>query len=95
MTSSKISGFSEFQTQAFIEGFDEVMERVWSPETLVPTHSHPFSLKAWVVQGEMWLTIGDRTQHLVSGNTFELGRNELHAERYGSSGATYWVARRN
>jgi len=95
MTSSKIPGFSEFQTQAFIDGFDEVLERVWPPEALVPTHSHPFSLKARVVQGEMWLTIGDQTQHLVSGNTFELSQNEPHAERYGSSGATYWVARRN
>lgn len=88
-------GFLEFKNQALAEGFDEVLERVWPPDALVPVHTHPFSLRALVVQGEMWLTIGDRTQHLVPGKAFELGFNEPHAERYGVNGATYWVARRN
>lgn len=88
-------GFSEFQNQALADGFDEVLERVWSPDVVVPTHTHPFSVRALVVQGEMWLTIGAHTQHLVPGKSFELGCNEQHAERYGETGATYWVARRN
>jgi len=72
-----------------------VLERVWPPDALVPVHTHPFSLRALVVQGEMWLTIGDQTQHLVPGKIFELGFKEPHAERYGANGTTYWVARRN
>jgi quercetin dioxygenase-like cupin family protein len=46
------------------------------------------------VQGEMWLTVGEGTRHLRAGDTFELDRELPHAERYGSAGATYWVARR-
>ena len=90
-----IPSFAEFQKQALADGFDEVLERVWSANAVVPSHPHPFSVKALVVQGEMWLTIGDQTQHLIAGHTFELGCEEQHAERYGANGATYWAARRN
>ena len=62
---------------------------------MLETHRHPFAAKALVVQGEMWLTVGDRTRHLRPGDTFELEPDVPHTERYGSEGATYWVARRN
>jgi len=48
-----------------------------------------------VTQGEMWLTCDGETRHLLPGDTFALSRGQQHAERYGSEGATYWVARRN
>jgi quercetin dioxygenase-like cupin family protein len=48
-----------------------------------------------VVQGEMWLSVGEHTQHLLPGDTFRLERDVPHAERYGHEGATYWAARRN
>ena len=47
-----------------------------------------------VVRGEMWLTVGGSTRHLLPGGTFELSVDVPHAERYGPEGATYWVARR-
>lgn len=87
--------FSLFQAQALAEGFDEVLEREWAPGTVLETHTHPFSVKALVVHGEMWLTVGDQTRHLFAGEPFTLERDVPHAERYGSQGATYWVARRN
>ena len=59
----------------------------WEPEA--------FSVQALVVQGEMWLTVGERVQHLKTGDRFELNAEVPHAERYGAEGATYWVARRN
>ena len=61
---------------------------------MLDTHTHPFSVKAMVVQGEMWLTVGESTRHLLPGGTFELSSDVPHAERYGPEGATYWVARR-
>jgi hypothetical protein len=42
----------------------------------------------------MWLTVGEHTEHLVPGSTFELEPQILHAERYGAGGTTYWVGRR-
>ena len=86
--------FADFETDAKAKGFAEVLERKWAPDTVVQTHSHPFDANAVVVQGEMWLTVGDDTQHLLVGDTFELSSNTPHAERYGKDGATYWVGRR-
>ena len=87
--------FQAFQAQARGEGFDEVLSREWAPGVVLDTHTHPFAVKALVVAGEMWLTVGDDTRHLLPGDRFELDREVPHAERYGAAGATYWVARRN
>ncbi len=83
-----------FEASARAEGFDDVVERQWAARTIVDTHTHPFALRARVVQGEMWLTVGTEVRHLQPGDTFALDRDVLHAERYGEEGATYWVARR-
>ena len=87
--------FAEFETQARSAGFDEALERSYPAGKVVDTHTHPFSVDAIVVRGEMWLTQGEQTRHLQPGDRFELSLEEPHAERYGDAGATYWVARRN
>lgn len=87
--------FEAFKQQALDAGADEVLERAWDAHTELKTHSHPFDAKALVAQGEMWLTTGDKIQHLTPGCTFELASGTLHSERYGPQGATYWVARTN
>ena len=87
--------FVDFATRARAEGFDEVLERSWPADTRLDTHTHRFALKARVVSGEMWLSVGDQTLHLQAGDDFALDSEVPHAERYGAQGATYWVARRN
>lgn len=88
------TSFTQFETSAKAQGFDEALERRWEPLTVLDTHSHPFAAKATVVQGEMWLTVNGETQHLLPGDGFELAQGVPHSERYGTDGATYWVARR-
>jgi len=87
--------FSEFEATARREGYDEVVARDWPADAVVATHEHPFAVKALVVAGEMWLSEGDTTRHLVPGDRFELAAAAPHAERYGAAGATYWAARRH
>jgi mannose-6-phosphate isomerase-like protein (cupin superfamily) len=87
--------FENFAAEQRAAGCDEVVERRWQPDTVIATHTHSFAATALVVQGEMWLTVGERTQHLKPGDGFELEPEVPHAERYGPEGATYWVARRN
>lgn len=87
--------YDAFVTAARAEGFDEVLERHWGTDTTLDTHSHAYAVRALVVQGEMWLTVGDLRRHLLPGDTFELEADMPHAEHYGSEGATYWVARRH
>lgn len=89
------SRFDAFKAQALARGFDEVVERRWAPHTVLDTHTHPFAADAVVTEGEMWLTVNGETRHLQPGDTFALERDVPHGERYGASGATYWVARRN
>lgn len=87
--------FDQFRERALAQGFDEVLERVWAPGTVLEEHTHPFDANAVVVQGEMWLIEGAQARCLHAGDTFELARGTPHAERYGPEGATYWVARRH
>ena len=87
--------FESFAAEHPAAGCDEVVERRWNPDTVIDTHTHSFTANALVVQGEMWLTVGERTQHLKPGDRFEVAAGTPHAERYGPEGATYWVARRN
>jgi quercetin dioxygenase-like cupin family protein len=85
----------EFRARSRDRGFDEVVERTWDADVEVQSHTHPFSVEALVVAGEMWLTVDAQTRHLRSGDTFTLDRDVPHTERYGPAGATYWAARRN
>lgn len=88
-----LPSFEEFEKAAKAKGAKEAIERVWDADSSVPTHTHPFSADALVVQGEMWLTVGDETRHLRPRDTFRLDAGTPHAERYGSEGATLWVGR--
>jgi hypothetical protein len=87
--------FAGFKDAALAEGFDEVLERRWDAHEVLEPHRHPFDVRGLMVQGELWLTRGEDTQHLQPGDRFEIPCNELHAERYGSEGAIFWVARRH
>jgi mannose-6-phosphate isomerase-like protein (cupin superfamily) len=87
--------FEDYKAARLQEGFDEVAERVWPAEVVADVHTHPFSVRARVVQGDMWLTARGETRHLRVGDSFELDTEEPHAERYGASGATYWAARKH
>lgn len=87
--------FESFKKQSLEAGFNEVLERTWAADTVVPTHTHPFSVQAIVTQGEMWLTCRGETRQLTAGGTFEMQHGEPHAERYGAEGATFWVARKH
>ena len=85
--------FSEFEAAERARGCSEVIARSWEPDVVQDTHTHPFHARALVVQGEMWLTVDGEIRHLKPGDRFELPAHKPHAERYGSQGATYWVAR--
>lgn len=95
MPASPLPSFAAFAAGRRNEGFDEVLERQWPADAVVDWHTHPFAVKALLVEGEMWLTVGTETRHLQPGDEFALERDVPHAERYGTEGTTYWVARRN
>jgi hypothetical protein len=87
--------FEQFQQSALADGFDAVLQRDWAPDTVLNTHTHPFAVRAVVVDGQMWLSVDGVERELTVGDTFVLDANVPHAERYGPAGASYWVARKN
>lgn len=89
-----LPSFDDFRRDALARGFDEVLERVWQPGTVLDTHTHPFDADALVVQGEMWLGENGIERRLLPGDTFVLQAGTAHSERYGTQGAVYWVARK-
>ncbi|MEY2689796.1 MAG: hypothetical protein RL375_3995 [Pseudomonadota bacterium] len=91
---AQIPSYRAFEDQAQALGYDEVVDRVWAPDTVVEEHTHPFAAKAVLVEGEMWLSVGGDTRHLQAGDGFELAALVPHRERYGPQGARYWVARK-
>jgi len=87
--------FEAFRARKLAEGYDEVLERVWEPNFSNELHVHPFDTDATVARGEFWLTIHDQTKHLKMGDSFQVLRDVVHSERYGSEGAVFWAARKN
>ncbi len=88
-----LPSFEEYKLNHLAKGCTEVVVRDWAPNLVIEEHSHPFTADALLVKGEMWLTVGEQIQHLRVGQTFHLKANTPHHEKYGSLGATYWVAR--
>lgn len=96
MDNGTLSGstYDAFRAHPLLQGADDVLQRHWAPDQVVPEHAHPFDADAVVSAGEMWLTRGGVTEHLKPGDTFQVPAGTLHSERYGPQGASYWVARR-
>lgn len=92
---SHILTFEQFQALMVAAGYDAAVERHWEPNTVLEAHSHPFDAAALVVQGHMGLACGQAAeQTLGPGDVFAVPAGQVHTERYGPEGATYWVARR-
>ncbi len=89
-----IATFAEFETLALARGFDAVLVREWAPNTTIETHTHPFSVWAQVVRGDLVLSCGEQKKHLKTNDQFELDAEVPHTEVYGAEGATFWVARK-
>jgi quercetin dioxygenase-like cupin family protein len=85
--------FEDFKEQKLAEGCQEVLERVWEPNSVVETHTHNFTADALVVKGSFQLTVNGHTRNLVPGSTFYIPVGVEHSEVYGPEGATWWVGR--
>ena len=76
------------------DGFDEIIQREWAPMLELEKHVHPFDARVQVAAGQVTLTLADSVQTYEAGDSFYIARGTEHAEQYGASGATFWVARK-
>ena len=85
--------FEDFRDEKLEQGYKEVLERRWKPNTENEMHQHEFTADAIVIEGEFWLTVEGKTQHLQSGDSFQVPALVMHKEKYGPEGCVFWVAR--
>ncbi len=72
---------SEFEAEAHPAGFEEVLDPIWAPLTLLGTQAHPFAAQARVVAGEMRLTQGGSNLHLPNADCLLSRRDDLLLDR--------------
>ena len=82
-----------FEAELKRDGYD-VMTNTTPGVKVNPEHSHPFDVRAMVVQGAITITSGSEAKTYKPGDSWDLPRGCLHAESYGSEGAVVLVGKK-
>ncbi|HZQ00278.1 MAG TPA: cupin domain-containing protein [Reyranella sp.] len=82
-----------FEAELKRDGYD-VMTNTTAGAKVNPEHSHPFDVRAMVMQGALTLTRNGKAQTYRPGETFSMPRGCLHFESYGDEGAVILLGRK-
>ncbi len=85
----------EFASQLAVEGYDEVLTKTMPAGPEVPAHTHPFAVKALVIDGTITLGVAGQRTDYKAGDVFTMAPGCEHTEWYGEAGVTYVVGRRH
>jgi quercetin dioxygenase-like cupin family protein len=83
-----------FETELKRDGFD-VITNTTTGAKINPEHSHPFDVRAMVLQGALTLTREGKSQTYNPGEVFAMPRGCLHYESYGKEGAVVLLGRKH
>jgi quercetin dioxygenase-like cupin family protein len=83
-----------FETELARDGY-EVTRSVTPGAKVNPEHSHPFDIKALVLQGAMSLTCDGKTETYKAGEIFTMPRGRMHFESYGDGETITLVGRKH
>lgn len=76
------------------EGYPDPVEVKQVPNGSLGEHTHPFAVKALVIDGSIDISIQGILKTYVAGDVFELEFEESHSESYGPTGVAYLASRR-
>ena len=82
-----------FEAELKSEGYD-VMTNTTPGVKVNPEHSHPYDVKAMVVQGALTLTSEGKVRTYKAGESFTMTKGCLHSESYGPEGAVTLFGRK-
>lgn len=85
---------AEFEATLRQDGFGEIDERVIETAKAVPMHTHPFSVRALVLDGAITLRTADGDRTYGAGEVFVMPAGREHGETIGAEGVRYVVGRR-
>ena len=83
-----------FEAELKCDGY-EVMTNTTAGAKVNPEHSHPFDVRALVLQGAVTLTREGRSDTYKPGEIFSMPRGCLHYESYGNEGAVVLLGRKH
>lgn len=85
----------DFLKMLIKEGFPEPVLVVREQSGSLDKHSHPFEVKALVIQGQIDIVIDGAQRTYRAGDVFHLLHSQEHAERYGAEGVRYLASRKD
>ncbi len=75
------------------EGYPDPVEVRQAPNGALGEHTHPFAVKALVIDGSIDITIQGNRKTYSTGDVFQLRFEEPHSESYGPTGVIYLASR--
>lgn len=85
----------EFEGELKQAGFLDIETKKSPANFTSKPHSHPFDVRALVLDGEITLTKEGQPRTYRAGEIFEMDASCVHTEQYGPAGTTYLVGRRH
>jgi quercetin dioxygenase-like cupin family protein len=82
---------TEFEGSLKRAGFQDIETKKVAADTSTQPHSHPFSVRALVLAGDVTLTSDGQSRTFRAGEVFEMTAGCVHSERHGPDGSTYLV----
>ena len=83
-----------FAKQLADEGFDEILTKSSPPGKYADAHSHPYAVKALVLEGDITLGVAGQLTTYRAGETFSMAAGCEHTERCGAQGFSFLVGRK-
>lgn len=84
-----------FEAELKRDGYDEIVTGTTQGPKHNAEHSHPYDVKAMVVDGAITLAWDGRTQTFGPGEIFTMARGCPHTETFGPEGAVTLVGRKH
>ena len=76
------------------DGYPDPVEVKQVPNGSLGIHTHPFAVKALVIDGSIDILMQGVHKTYAVGDMFELAFEEPHSESYGPTGVTYLASRK-
>ncbi len=84
-----------FEASCRADGYDDIARREGKAGFTARPHTHPFHVRAMVLQGEFTLIRNGTPERYGPGDTFAMEAGCEHAESFGPQGASYVIGKRH
>lgn len=85
---------TRFESELKRDGFLEVEKKTVGPNVSLEEHTHPYDVRAIVLEGQVTLRFDGKAQTCRAGDSITMAAGCAHSESYGPQGVTYLVGRR-